>query len=303
MIRLPFTLALLCITHSVNNWKHLTFATFLFILRKVRSCILHVRLCSIEITFDFVSRDDWTISNLLLFFTAVFKKAIIPQASQQREDWAAFMRLQGFISGILVHKHVVYGEICANLVPRVLWLFGQRMGASRDSGVLEFCYRKISAVKQWKSLLGSQSKNLNFFEFPRVSTGAHPLTKKPEDSGYEIGYVQQQSRTQSLYWVFGQRVGASRDSGVLEFCYRKISAVKQMEVVAGQPIKKFKFFRIPQSLYWRPSADQKARGLWVRDWICAATISYPESSGFLVSGWAPVETLGYWNFVTARFLR
>ena len=38
-----------------------------------------------------------------------------------------------------------------------------------------------------------------------------------------------------------------------------------MEVVAGQPIKKFKFFRIPQSFYWRPSADQKARGLWVRD--------------------------------------
>ena len=74
-----------------------------------------------------------------------------------------------------------------NLVPRVLWLFGQRVGASRDSGVLEFCYRKISAVKQWKSLQGSQSKNLNFFEFPRVSTGAHPLTKKPEDSEYEIG--------------------------------------------------------------------------------------------------------------------
>ena len=66
-----------------------------------------------------------------------------------------------------------------NLVPRVLWLFGQRVGASRDSGVLEFSYRKISAVKQWKSLQGSQSKNLDFFEFPRVSTGAHPLTKKP----------------------------------------------------------------------------------------------------------------------------
>ena len=31
---------------------------------------------------------------------------------------------------------------------------GQRMGASRDSGVLEFSYRKISAVK-WKSLQGS----------------------------------------------------------------------------------------------------------------------------------------------------
>ena len=53
---------------------------------------------------------------------------------------------------------------------------------------LGFCYRKISnsAVKQWKSLQGSQSKNLHFFEFPRVSTGAHPLTKKPEDSGFEI---------------------------------------------------------------------------------------------------------------------
>ena len=25
------------------------------------------------------------------------------------------------------------------------------------------------------------------FHYPRVSTGAHPLTKKPEDSGYEIG--------------------------------------------------------------------------------------------------------------------
>ena len=57
---------------------------------------------------------------------------------------------------------------------------------SSDSGVLEFSYRKISAVKQWKSLQGSQSNNLDFFEFPRVSTGAHPLTKKPEDSGYEI---------------------------------------------------------------------------------------------------------------------
>ena len=25
---------------------------------------------------------------------------------------------------------------------------------------------------------------------------------------------------------------------------------------------------LSQSLYWRPSADQKARGLWVRDWGC-----------------------------------
>ena len=32
----------------------------------------------------------------------------------------------------------------------------------------------------------SQSKILNLFEFSRVSPGAHPLTKKPEDFGYEI---------------------------------------------------------------------------------------------------------------------
>ena len=30
-------------------------------------------------------------------------------------------------------------------------------------------------------------------------------------------------------------------------------------------------------------------------------ISYPESSGSLVSGWAPGETLGDWNFITAGF--
>ena len=35
-------------------------------------------------------------------------------------------------------------------------------------------------------IAGQPIKKLNFFEFPRVSTGAHPLTKKPEDSGYEI---------------------------------------------------------------------------------------------------------------------
>ena len=29
-------------------------------------------------------------------------------------------------------------------------------------------------------------KKINFFHYPRVSTGALPLTKKPVDSGYEI---------------------------------------------------------------------------------------------------------------------
>ena len=41
-----------------------------------------------------------------------------------------------------------------NLVPRVLSLFGQRLVERRDSGVLEFYYRRISAVKQLKPLRG-----------------------------------------------------------------------------------------------------------------------------------------------------
>ena len=57
-----------------------------------------------------------------------------------------------------------------------------------------------------------------------------------------------------------------------------------MEVVAGQPIKKFNFFRIPQGLYWRPSADQKARGLWVRDWGPLKTVLWTWGTGFCYPG-------------------
>ena len=32
-------------------------------------------------------------------------------------------------------------------------------------------------------------KKMIFFHYPRVSPGAAPLTKKPEDSGYEIDHV------------------------------------------------------------------------------------------------------------------
>ena len=41
---------------------------------------------------------------------------------------------------------------------------------------------------------------------------------------------------------------------------------KTMQAVAWQPIKNFNFFRILQSLSWRPTAGQGAWGLWVRDW-------------------------------------
>ena len=45
----------------------------------------------------------------------------------------------------------------------------------------------MEAVTELKQ--SSQSKKLNFFVFSRVSPGAHPLIKKPEDSGYEIRWV------------------------------------------------------------------------------------------------------------------
>ena len=73
-----------------------------------------------------------------------------------------------------------------NLVLRVLRLFGQRFVARRDSEELEFYYRRITSVKQCKLLPDSQSKNLFFFEFSRVSSGVFPLTNKPEDSGSDL---------------------------------------------------------------------------------------------------------------------
>ena len=58
--------------------------------------------------------------------------------------------------------------------------------------------------------------------------------------------------------LFGQRVDAGRDSGELEFYYRRISAVKQSKPFTGQPIKKIKIFRVPQRLSWRPAPGRRA---------------------------------------------
>ena len=66
---------------------------------------------------------------------------------------------------------------------QAFWSAGQRR---EDSGDIEFYYRRISAVKQWKPLRNSQSKKLNIFRCPQSLPGVVPLTKKPEDSGYEI---------------------------------------------------------------------------------------------------------------------
>ena len=50
----------------------------------------------------------------------------------------------------------------------------------------------------------------------------------------------------------------------LGFRFSEISAVPFVLWSANQ---KNRFFPLSQSLYWRPPADQKASGLWVRDWV------------------------------------
>ena len=88
-------------------------------------------------------------------------------------------------------------ENTCNLVPRVLGLFGQRLVTRRDSGPW------AGAMGYWNFITaeflrqnnanryGAANQKTYFFpnspeSLPRVSPGAHPLTKMPEDSGYEI---------------------------------------------------------------------------------------------------------------------
>ena len=53
------------------------------------------------------------------------------------------------------------------------------------TGVLGFFYRKISAIKHCRAVMGQPSKSV-FIYFLRVSAGDQPLAKEPKDSGYEI---------------------------------------------------------------------------------------------------------------------
>ena len=75
------------------------------------------------------------------------------------------------------------------LIPRVLRLFVQRFVARRDSGVLEDFHRKISAVKQFKTVMCHPIKTFKCFDFPRVSPGDKAQVKESEDSGYDIDSI------------------------------------------------------------------------------------------------------------------
>ena len=71
-----------------------------------------------------------------------------------------------------------------NQSPQALWPAVGRQERLRGTGILlpqDFCGNTMEALTEL--FQSSQSKKLIFFEFSRVSLGAHPLTKKPEDSG------------------------------------------------------------------------------------------------------------------------
>ena len=89
----------------------------------------------------------------------------------------AFLPREGKSPGNEIEKHHSLLAQSRTQSLQAFWSAGQRR---EDSGDIEFYYRRISAVKQWKPLRNSQSKKLNFFDAP--------LTKKPEDSGYEIAF-------------------------------------------------------------------------------------------------------------------
>jgi len=54
-----------------------------------------------------------------------------------------------------------------------------------DSGEVELRLSVVSFVTV-NSQSTAMQKNQNFSHYSRVSPGDHPLTKKPEDSGYEV---------------------------------------------------------------------------------------------------------------------
>ena len=62
-----------------------------------------------------------------------------------------------------------------------------------------FCFRLNSSIR---NKTGTHVFWENGVDYPRVSPGAHPLAKKTEDSGYEIGFLTKfpRKRDWSLYF-------------------------------------------------------------------------------------------------------
>ena len=74
---------------------------------------------------------------------------------------------------------------------QAFWSAGQRR---EDSGDIEFYYRRISAVKQWKPFRNSQSKKLNFFDVPRVFPALPRWPKSLKTLGTRLGWYPMHGR-------------------------------------------------------------------------------------------------------------
>ena len=96
-----------------------------------------------------------------------------------------------------------------NFNPRVPTLFCQRLVAWRDSDNLGMEVRQDF----WGTTIGRYTKQpiKKRFEFPRVSLGDQPLTKKPGDTGIETGH--EWTINHNAQW----RLGKKKQTVVLDF--------------------------------------------------------------------------------------
>ena len=87
------------------------------------------------------------------------------------------------------HRLPILFHLSDNLVPSgVLRLFDQRLVVRRDSGELEKIKVFDWLPRRRLALFYRRNPAVIKFQFPRVSPGAHPLTKKPDYSRNEIAF-------------------------------------------------------------------------------------------------------------------
>ena len=105
----------------------------------------------------------------------------------------------------------------------------------------------------------TENPSLKKFQHPRVQS----RTQSPQALWTAVG------RQERLWGTINQSItlylSMVENNQPLEFCYCRISGVKQCKLLHLQPIKKNSFFQILQSLSWQPTTGQRAWGLWVQD--------------------------------------
>ena len=94
------------------------------------------------------------------------------------------------VSSILIFDNSEFlGSMASGWSPVAVASVSQNPTEAPDTAtrVLGFFYRRISAIKHCRGVMGQPIKMCFFVNFLRVSADDQPLAKEPEDSGYEIG--------------------------------------------------------------------------------------------------------------------